>query len=64
LKPLSASEFLGHMNHELCTPLTAILGYSDLLLDELNDAGEEHYSDDIKKIRGAGTHSWLRMPHR
>jgi len=52
------------MNHELCTPLTAILGYSDLLLDELNDAGEEHYSDDIKKTRGAGTHSWLRMPHR
>jgi signal transduction histidine kinase len=44
------SVFLANMSHELRTPLNKIIGYSDLLREELD---EEHHSDLIK-IKDAG----------
>ena len=32
--------FLANVSHELRTPLNAIIGYSEMLQDELGDAGE------------------------
>lgn len=50
------SEFLARMSHELRTPLNAIIGYSELLLEEVNDAPPEELTVDLNKIRKAGRH--------
>jgi len=47
------NQFLANMSHELRTPLNAIIGYSELLKDELIDAGQEKYSEDCQKIQSA-----------
>ncbi len=52
----SKSLFLANMSHELRTPLNAIIGYSELLVEEAQDAGEEAAIPDLKKIHGAGKH--------
>jgi signal transduction histidine kinase len=44
------------MSHELRTPLNAIIGYSEMLQEEAVDLGEETFSSDLNKIRGAGQH--------
>ncbi len=46
------SEFLANMSHELRTPLNAIIGYSELLLEELED--DEDTVRDLGRIRMAG----------
>ncbi len=48
--------FLAVMSHELRTPLNAIIGYSELLMDDLSDAGILHAEHDLKKIQAAGRH--------
>jgi signal transduction histidine kinase len=48
--------FLAVMSHELRTPLNAIIGYSELLMDDLGDAGVIQADTDLKKIRAAGRH--------
>ncbi len=48
------SAFLASMSHELRTPLNAIIGYSEMLIEEINDDGETRYRDDLEKIRLAG----------
>jgi predicted ATPase/signal transduction histidine kinase len=50
------SMFLSNMSHELRTPLNAIIGYSDMMLEEAQEAGEEQNSADLGKIRAAGQH--------
>jgi PAS domain S-box-containing protein len=50
------SAFLANMSHELRTPLNAILGYSEMLQEEAQDLGEEHFAGDLQKIHGAGKH--------
>jgi PAS domain S-box-containing protein len=47
------TEFLANMSHELRTPLNAIIGYSELILDEIEDANRE-LAEDIKKINTSG----------
>ncbi len=48
------SMFLANMSHELRTPLNAIIGYSELIREELEEAGVSEASIDLEKIRGAG----------
>ncbi len=50
------STFLANMSHELRTPLNVIIGYSELLQDELGDLGHEEFLPDLTRIRDAGRH--------
>jgi signal transduction histidine kinase/CheY-like chemotaxis protein len=50
------STFLANMSHELRTPMNAIIGYSEMLLEEVEDAGHGEYAADLGKIRAAGRH--------
>ena len=50
------SEFLANMSHEFRTPMNAILGYSEMLMEEAEDVGQDDFIPDLKKINQAGTH--------
>ena len=50
------SEFLANMSHELRTPMNAIIGYSEMLQEDAEDSGNTIFSDDLRKIHGAGKH--------
>ncbi len=50
------SEFLANMSHELRTPMNAILGYSEMLMEEAEDLEQEGFIPDLKKINQAGNH--------
>ncbi len=49
---ISKSRFLANMSHELRTPLNAILGYTDLMKEEIADAGKTDSQDyeDLERI--------------
>ena len=50
------SVFLATMSHELRTPINAILGFSQILETELDDAGLSQWTADLGKIQRAGKH--------
>jgi signal transduction histidine kinase/DNA-binding response OmpR family regulator len=50
------SVFLASMSHELRTPLNAVIGYSELLAEEAEDAGHEFYLEDLGRILDSGQH--------
>jgi len=50
------SAFLANMSHELRTPMNAILGYSEMLIEEAEDLEQEGFIPDLKKINQAGNH--------
>ncbi|MFL0800321.1 MAG: YfiR/HmsC family protein [Agarilytica sp.] len=44
------SDFLSLMTHELRTPLQAIIGYTDVVLEELRMTGEDDFIDDLDRV--------------
>lgn len=50
------SAFLAKMSHELRTPMNAIIGYSEILLEDAEDDEDEATCDDLKKILAAARH--------
>lgn len=50
------SDFLATMSHELRTPLNAVIGYSEILEDELSGDGRERGAEDAQRIQRAGRH--------
>jgi len=50
------SSFLANMSHELRTPMNAILGYSDILEEDLTDEKLDKFIPDLNKIQNASKH--------
>ncbi len=53
----SKSEFLANMSHELRTPLNAVIGFAEIIKDQLfGPVGNVQYSEYAKDIHDSGTH--------
>jgi len=53
------SGFLANMSHELRTPMNAIIGYSEMMLEDIEDGVEmdpQEIEADLEKIHAAGKH--------
>jgi PAS domain S-box-containing protein len=51
------SEFLAKISHEMRTPLNAIIGFSDVMMEErFGPVGNERYRDYLKDINTSGAH--------
>lgn len=50
------STFLAHMSHEVRTPLSAILGYADLIRLDLAHRGQSVYQEELDAIRVSAQH--------
>ncbi len=51
------TEFLARVSHEVRTPLNAIIGFSELMLDEkFGPIGSERYRDYLRDINRSGNH--------
>ena len=48
--------FLAKMNHQLRTPLNAIIGYSEILLEDIEPGANTADEADLKTINNAGRH--------
>ena len=52
---VAKSQFLANMSHEFKTPLNAVIGYSEMLMEE-PDTDPETRRSDLARIRAAGQH--------
>jgi signal transduction histidine kinase len=53
---IAKSQFLATMSHELRTPLNAVIGYAELLQEDLNTRGLDQGADDAARISRAARH--------
>ena len=50
------SQFLANMSHELRTPLNAVIGYSEILKEDVAERGQPDLAPDLERINAAGRH--------
>jgi signal transduction histidine kinase len=50
------SIFLAKMSHALRTPLNAVIGYSEILLEDADLSGDSQRAGDLSRISAAGKH--------
>lgn len=50
------SEFLAVMTHELRTPLNAVIGYAEIIQEDLDAEGRKELSDDAGRISSSARH--------
>jgi signal transduction histidine kinase len=50
------SEFLAVMTHELRTPLNAVIGYSEIIQEDMAAEGRKDMADDASRITGSARH--------
>jgi signal transduction histidine kinase/DNA-binding response OmpR family regulator len=50
------SAFLANMSHELRTPMNAIIGYSEMLIEDAEDNDDQDAISDLNRINQAGKH--------
>jgi len=54
---IAKSEFLAKISHEIRTPLNAIIGFSEVMMEErFGSVGNERYRQYLKDIHASGTH--------
>jgi signal transduction histidine kinase len=53
---IAKSQFLANMSHELRTPLNAVIGYAEILQEDLEAGGDVQSVQDAGKIRSAAKH--------
>jgi signal transduction histidine kinase len=50
------SKFLANMSHELRTPLNAVIGYSEMLQEDMREMSYTEFLPDLERIEKAGRH--------
>ena len=50
------TEFLANVTHELRTPLQAIIGYTDVVMERLSDADEHQCAKDLERVLTSAYH--------
>ncbi len=50
------SQFIANMSHELRTPLAAVIGYGEMLEEEVEELGHPHLLEDLRRIRTNARH--------
>ncbi len=53
---VAKSRFLANMSHELRTPLNAVIGITEMLAEDAEDAGQKSFIEPLGRISRAGKH--------
>jgi signal transduction histidine kinase len=53
---VAKSHFLANMSHELRTPLNAVIGYAEMMEEDLAAEGKSELGADAERIRNSGRH--------
>ncbi|MBT7443714.1 MAG: hybrid sensor histidine kinase/response regulator, partial [Methylococcales bacterium] len=55
------SAFLANMSHELRTPLNAVIGYADILMEEMEEGGSAEWLNSMGKVSRSSHHLLLMI---